>query len=108
VASAAAQFGFAHATAGLAIAGLNDVPMLIVRTGADTMPGLNVSLDRFVAGALAANLPISTINYPAGLHAFDIAEDSAITRRVIREILEYLAIRLALESIDQRRIQVVS
>jgi len=49
-------------------------------------------------------MSMAKTRFPAGLHAFDIAEDRAITRRVIREILEYLAIRLALESIDQRRI----
>jgi hypothetical protein len=38
---------------------LPNVAMLIVRAGRDQMPGLNVSIDQFVAKALELNLPVT-------------------------------------------------
>jgi len=94
VARAAAQFGFINATAELAVEDLRDVPILVARAGADEMPGLNHALDRFVARSLAANLPISLINHASGPHAFDISDTTEETRQVIRQILQFLELRL--------------
>lgn len=66
------------------------IPLLLVRAGQDQLPHLNDRMDRFAAHALAANLPLTLINYPAAPHAFDLLLDSDETRRVIRQILDFL------------------
>src|SRR5215471_12278077 len=38
-----------------------DLPILVTRAGQDQFPGLNESIDRFIAKAVARNLPISFI-----------------------------------------------
>ncbi|MGE3507925.1 MAG: alpha/beta hydrolase [Vicinamibacterales bacterium] len=91
VAEAAGQFGFSNPLAGASVADLrSDVPMLIVRAGRDQFPAMNASIDRFVAHALAANLPISLINYAAGSHAFDLFDGSDAARSVLRQQLAFL------------------
>lgn len=90
VARACERFGFVNATAGIDASRSSGVPLLVVRAGRDEMPGLNASLDRFVAHALAANLPVSLVNHPDGPHAFDVSNETEGTRGVIRQILAYL------------------
>jgi dienelactone hydrolase len=94
VARAAAQFGFVDATAGMRIGDLANVPLLVVRAGRDKLPGLNISLDRFVDHALRANLPISVVNHASGVHAFDVAEATEEARGVVHQIRQFLALRL--------------
>lgn len=67
-----------------------DLPIFIVRAGRDQMPRLNEALDRFVAGALARNLPLSLVNYAQGEHAFDLTNDSEGSRETIRNTLAFL------------------
>ncbi len=86
---AAAKFGFAAPPT--TIDELPPVPMLVVRAGADEMPGLNAALDRFVALALARDLPVTVINHRGAPHAFDLADDSAATRDVLRAVIAFLA-----------------
>jgi acetyl esterase/lipase len=90
VADAAAQFGFARPIDSLSADMLNDTPSLLVRAGADEMPGLNETMDRFVQHSLAANSPLTLINYPEGVHAFDLWDASEPSQAVIRQILSYL------------------
>ncbi len=91
VAEAAKQFGFANPGAGRAIEALSpDVPLLLVRAGRDSTPGLNDSLDRFVARALAANLPVELVNHAEGVHAFDLFDDGAASRVLIEQTLAFL------------------
>lgn len=85
-----AQFGFVDAMAGKSIEDVGDLPFLLVRAGQDQMPNLNVSLDRFVSRALAVNLPMTLLNYPAGVHAFDLWDASPPSQVVIKQILDYL------------------
>jgi tetratricopeptide (TPR) repeat protein len=66
-----------------------DLPTLLVRAGRDT-PGLNRSLDALVARGLAANAPITVINYGSGLHGFDIANDNDMSREIIDRILAFM------------------
>lgn len=40
------------------------------------MPGLNDSLDRFAAVALAAHWPVTMVNHPPAPHAFDLTDDT--------------------------------
>jgi hypothetical protein len=91
IADAARTFGFANPTAGKSVEDLpRDVPLFVARAGRDETPGLNVSLDRFLGHALAANLPIAFANHPEGPHAFELWHDSETTREVVRQILAFL------------------
>lgn len=97
VAEAAATFKFANPTVGRSIDDLrSDVPLFLARAGQDQFPGLNEALDRFVAGALARNLPLTLVNHPEGPHAFDLSHDSETTREIIRRILSFLQFHLGL------------
>jgi hypothetical protein len=87
VADAAARFGFATPPVGE----LPAIPLLVVRAGADDMPGLNASLDRFVTTALARDLPLTVINVPGAPHAFDLAVVTDGTRDVVRAVIAFLA-----------------
>jgi hypothetical protein len=94
VAEAAAAFGFVNATVGRCVADLARVPLFVARAGKDEFPHLNDTIDAFVAGSLAENLPITLVNHAKGPHAFDVADDSATTREVIRQILEFACLNL--------------
>ena len=67
-----------------------DVPVFIARAGQEQFPGLNDSIDRFVAKGLAANLPLTVVNHPRGPHAFDMFHDSHETRVIIEQILGFV------------------
>ncbi|MDY0061016.1 MAG: hypothetical protein RBU45_14490 [Myxococcota bacterium] len=91
VSAAQAAFGFAAPALGRTVADLPaDLPLLVARAGRDETPGLNAALDAFVAAALARNLPLTLLNHPTGPHAFDIFDDSAASRTVIRAIVAFL------------------
>ena len=68
-----------------------DLPLLIARAGQEQFPGLNDSIDRFFAKALALNRPVTLMNHAAGPHAFDLLDDSATSRRIIRQVLDFLS-----------------
>jgi hypothetical protein len=91
VADAARAFGFVNPCAGRSFEDLRkDVPFFLARAGQDEMPRLNETLDRFVAGALASNLPITLTNHATGPHAFDLLHDSAASREAVRQTLAFL------------------
>jgi len=95
VAEAAKTFFFANPCAGKSVADLpGDLPLLIARAGADANPGLNDSIDRFTAEALARDLPVTLVNHAGAPHAFDLMDDSEATREVIRQIVAFLRFRL--------------
>ncbi len=95
VAEAAKMWRFANPTAGKSVRDLPpDVPLFIARGGCDEVPQLNEALDRFVAHAVAANLPITLANHPTGRHAFDIMDDGEPSREMIRQILAFLRFHL--------------
>jgi dienelactone hydrolase len=90
VSKASAMFGFVNPCAEHELSDLaEDIPMLLARAGQDEMPGLNASLDQFAAAALAANLPLTLVNHPAGPHGFDLFDDSEASRRVVRAVLAF-------------------
>jgi acetyl esterase/lipase len=93
VAAAASQFGFVHPGTPKSVGEIR-LPLLLVRAGQDQLPHLNETIDRFVAEALAHNLPLTLINHVAAPHAFDILDDSEATREVIRGILGFLRFHL--------------
>jgi hypothetical protein len=91
VADAARAFGFANPCAGRSVRDLPPrVPLFVVRSGRDGFAGLNDALDRFVAGALAANLPITVVNHATAPHAFELFDDTDISRHVIAEMLGFM------------------
>jgi dienelactone hydrolase len=95
VADAQAQWKFANPCAGKTVDDLpQDLPLFIARAGRDQFAGLNDAIDRFVAKALARNLPITLVNHATGPHAFDTADDSETTREIIRRILSFMRLHL--------------
>ena len=58
------------------------------------MPHLNDTIDRFLARALALNLPVTAMNHPTGPHAFDIADNTDASRAVIRQIVDFMRCHL--------------
>jgi len=95
VAEAAARFGFANPCAGRSAADLPaELPFFVARAGQDEMPGLNETIDRFLAEALAHNLPVTFLNHPSAPHAFDLFDDSETSREVVRQLLAFLRFHL--------------
>jgi hypothetical protein len=95
VAEAAKSVRFANPTAGRNVEDLPpQTPIFLARAGQDATPGLNETLDRFLAAAVARNLPVAFVNHPAGPHAFDLMDDSEASRRVIRGTLAFLEAHL--------------
>jgi dienelactone hydrolase len=91
VADAARQFGFANPGAGKSIDDVpKETPLFLARAGQDQFPGVNESLDRFLAAAVARNLPVTFVNHPSGPHAFDLFQDSEASRRIVRQVLAFL------------------
>lgn len=96
VADAAQAFRFTNPNAGRSIADLPaTLPLFIARAGQDQFAGVNDSIDRFMAAALARNQPITFVNHADGPHAFDLLDDTATSRAIIRQTLDFLTSRLA-------------
>jgi hypothetical protein len=99
VADAQKQWGFANPAAGKSVDDLpRDLPLLVVRAGKDEFAGLNDAIDRFVAHALARNLPITLVNHATGPHSFDLFDDSGTSLEVIRGILAFMRFPLLPEA----------
>jgi len=91
VPAAAEQFGLGVPARGRTIEDLpRDVPLLVVRAGNDQTPGLNASLDAFVAAALARDLPLSLVNQPGAPHSFDLFDSSEASRATVGTVLAFL------------------
>ena len=91
VADMSLQYGFVNACAGKSIDDLPiDVPLLLVRAGRDSSPGLNEALDRVIGRSLGRNLPLTVINHASGGHGFDVDEDAAISTDIIQQVLGFL------------------
>jgi hypothetical protein len=52
-------------------------------------------MDRFLATALARNLPVTIVNEPGAPHAFDLLHDTDATREIVRRILAFAQFTLA-------------
>ena len=66
-----------------------DVPVLVVRAGLDHA-GMNQSIDRMVARAIAQNAPITVLNHHGGHHGFEYLDDDAATRQIITQTLDFV------------------
>jgi hypothetical protein len=64
-------------------------PMFIARAGLDS-PDLNDGLDRFVQAALRNNVAVELFNHPTGQHGFDIEDDNARSREILKRTVEFL------------------
>ena len=94
-AEASRQYGFVNATTGRSIDELPaDLPMFVQRAGREHFPGVNAALDQFAARALARNLPLTFVNDATGTHAADMDDDTDATRRIIRQVLDFLRLHL--------------
>lgn len=95
VADAQKQWGFANPAAGKSVDDLpRDLPLLVVRAGKDEFAGLNDAIDRFVAHALARNLPTTLVNHASGPHSFDLFDDGARSREIVEQILGFMRFHL--------------
>jgi dienelactone hydrolase len=95
VADAARTFRFVNPGAGKSVEDLPPgTPLFIARAGRDENPGLNDTIDRFLAKALHRNLPVTLVNHAAAPHAFDLMHDSETSRRIIRDVLAFLRFHL--------------
>ena len=90
-ADAARTFRFADACAGHAMTDVPaTVPLFVVRSGRDEFAGVNQTVDAFVTGAIAHNLPITFVNHPTAPHGFEINDDSNTSRRILEQMLDFL------------------
>jgi acetyl esterase/lipase len=64
-------------------------PMFIARAGRDGIPLLNDGLDRFVSGALGANVPLTLMNHPEGIHGFDNQNHDDRSREILRAAIAF-------------------
>jgi len=95
VADAVRMAGFVNPNAGKTMADLPPtLPLFITRAGRDQMPRLNETIDSFIAGALALNLPLTIENYPDAPHSFDLFFDTVKSREIVKHILGYLRFHL--------------
>jgi acetyl esterase/lipase len=91
----AEKFGLINPGAGRSIDELPPaLPLFVARAGQDQTPGLNASLDKFVAAALARNLPLTLVNHARGPHTFDLFDDTEPSHQTIRLILAFLRYHL--------------
>lgn len=91
VADMSAAIGFAAPAPGKSVAELPAAtPLFVVRSGKDEVPGLNGTIDRFVASAIEANRRITLVNLPEAPHSFDTSHDSAESRSTIEQILAFM------------------
>src|SRR6185295_4483143 len=95
VAQRSEAIGFVNPCAGKSMANLRtDVPLFIVRAGQDRTPHLNETIVHFMAQALVYNLPVSFANHPTAPHAFDVMDDSAPSREIIKQVLAFMRFHL--------------
>ena len=99
VADAARQFHFAAPP--VALASLPSTPILLVRAGADALPGLLPSLDRFAAAAVARGLPVEVHEVLEAPHGFDVTDDRPATRDAIAAVVRFLVERGRLATPDE-------
>ena len=81
---------FAHLEGGAA----KLAPLFVARAGLDRIPGMNDSIDRFVAEAISKNAALTLYNHPRGLHGFDILNDDERSREIIRAALDFMKLHL--------------
>jgi len=56
-----------------------------------------------VKNALARNLEVQVVNYPAGQHGFDVFDDTDTSRAIIRQAIEFLRLHTSTREQDLRQ-----
>lgn len=73
----------------VAAPGARKVATFVARAGKDAAP-LNASIERFVDAAVAADVPLTFVNYPAGEHGFDGINDTEESRRIVASTFAFI------------------
>lgn len=89
VSRAAQQFRFANPELGDKLL-TSGARMLVVQAGRDEFPGVNASIDYFMQRAAEQGTGAELLRYAEGVHAFDVMDDSAESRAVIQQVLDFL------------------
>ncbi len=99
VAAAARAYRFAYPIGDKSVPDLAvRVPLFVVRSGRDEFAGVNAGIDRFLAEAVAHNLPITFVNHATAPHAFDVNDDSRRSRHVLAQAVAFLRLHLLEET----------
>ena len=69
-------------------------PLFIAKAGLDR-PGINDSIDAFVARAADLGAPVTLETHPDGRHAFDILDDDDRSREIIVQAIAFIRSHLA-------------
>ncbi len=64
-------------------------PIYVARAGLDE-PGLNVAVDSFIKEAVDRKATLDFSNHAEGQHGFDVLDDNARTREIIRRTIEFI------------------
>ena len=72
------------------------IPIFVARAGRDD-PGLNQSIDDFIATALSREVPLELHNHPQGPHAFDLLDDSPRSKEIIERTMAFARLHLQAE-----------
>ena len=72
--------------------------MFLARAGHDEVPTMLDSIDRFVGKALSANVALTLMKYPQGVHGFDNQNDDERSREIIRAAIEFIRTHLGNEN----------
>ncbi len=91
--NASLQFGFVNPDSTQLLSKI-ETPIFLVRAGKDQMPNINETIDLFVLKSLENNLVINLINYSSGEHAFDLYNDNAVSREIIKKVIEFYLFHL--------------
>ena len=70
-----------------------DIPLFIVKAGRDD-PSLNRQIDDIVEKVREANVPLEFVDYEDGVHGFDLFQDTAESREIIKQTLEFIKTHL--------------
>jgi acetyl esterase/lipase len=70
-------------------------PMMVVRAGSDQVPYVKDSIDLFMNKAISSNTPLEFLNYPEAPHGFENQLDGAQSKRMVKELVDFLAFHLA-------------
>ena len=93
----ARQFGFRNPANNKNLV-IRSTPLLIVRAGKDEFAGLNETMDRYVEALRKDNGNVEVIDYPEGVHGFDLVDSSEESRQIVRQSLDFLKEKLGLPS----------
>lgn len=89
VATTAEQFGFRNPATNRGLL-IESKPLLVVRAGKDEFAGLNETMDHYLEALANRNQDIEFIDYPEGVHGFDLVDSSPESRQIVRRSLDYL------------------